>query len=165
MRRYRLPLIALLLGALFLDIAHAAENHPPRKAAPEHPRPAAGPAPVPPRHSAGQTARPVPARPDSAPAAIALVGTPTAVPAGTVTGCWLDAHPFRGLTTGVVDYCRGHLGYAPGAPDCYTFADEVCTVFLPGSAAWTETRRALGSAVFPCPDAPEPPVCPRLTWQ
>ena len=68
-------------------------------------------------------------------------------------------------SAGVVDYCRGHLGYAPGAPDCYAFADEVCTVYLPANDAWTETRRTLPGEAFPCPDAPEPPVCPRLTWR
>ena len=159
------PLIALLLGVLFLGIAHAADNQPPRKPVPAHTGRAAAPAPPPPGHSAGPAARPVPAWPDGGAAAVTVVNPPTAIPAGIVTGCWLDTRPFRGLTAGVVDYCRGHLGYAPGAPDCYTYADEVCTIFLPASAAWTETRRALGSAVFPCPDWPEPPVCPRLTWQ
>jgi len=164
-RRFRL-LVALLLGAvLLLDVARAADDHTPRKPAPGHAGRAAAPPPGHPRHPALPAARAVPARPDDAPAAPALVAPPAAVAAAIVTGCWLDAHPFRGLTTGVIDYCRGHLGYAPGAPDCYTVAEEVCTVFLPESSTWTETRRSLGSAVFPCPDAPEPPVCPRLTWE
>ena len=156
--------VALLAAALFLDVARATDDRPPQKPAPGHARPAAAPAPAASGHPAAPATPAVPARPDAARAAAVPAGVP-AVAAAIVTGCWLDAHPFRGLAAGVVDYCRGHLGYAPGAPDCYTVADEVCTIFLPGSAAWTETRRPLGSSVFPCPDAPEPPVCPRLTWE
>ncbi|TMA71257.1 MAG: hypothetical protein E6J69_00085 [Deltaproteobacteria bacterium] len=151
MKRPGLLLVLPLAGMLVLGAAAAAENHPQPKPASRHP-----PAP-PPRPSPAPAVRPGPAPPAHRPVA--------RQPAVIVTDCWLDAHPFRGLAVGFVDYCRGHLGYAPGAPDCYTFADEVCTVFVPGDAAWAETRRVLPADVFPCPEAPEPPVCPRLTWQ
>jgi len=141
----RLGLLVVLPLTLLLGVAAASDKHPPAKTDSRHP--AAAPAP-PPAHSAPPASRPV-----------------AALPAAIVTGCRLDAHPFRGLQVGFADYCRGHLGYAPGAPDCYTFADEVCTVFVPADAAWAETRRVLAAAVFPCPEAPEPPVCPRLTWR
>ena len=155
MKRPVLLLVLPLGGMLLLGAAAAAENHPQPKPASRHP---ASPAPAPSPHpSPAPAARPVASRPAGHP----IAGQPAVV----VTGCWLDAHPFRGLAVGFVDYCRGHLGYAPGAPDCYTFADEVCTVFVPEDAGWAETRRVLAAEVFPCPDAPEPPVCPRLTWR
>jgi hypothetical protein len=81
---------------------------------------------------------------------------------GVITACWIDARYFRNLRNGVVDYCREHLRYAPGTLDCYQFTDRVCSVFLPDSVEWVETRETVAPAVFPCPDAPEPPVCPRM---
>lgn len=81
----------------------------------------------------------------------------------TAVSCWLELRLFRSFTAGVVDFCRGHLTYEPGALDCYQFMDEVCSVFLPASLEWTETRRPVAPpAVLPCPDGPEPPVCRRL---
>ena len=151
MTRPRLLLVLPLGTTLLLGASTPAENHP-------HPKPASRHAsPAPPHPSPAPAAHPVVIRPAGHPVA----GQPAVI----VTGCRLDVHPFRGLAVGFVDYCRGHLGYAPGAPDCYTFADEVCTVFVPGDAAWAETRRVLAADVFPCPDEAEPPVCPRLTWQ
>ena len=154
-------LFLLFPGVMLLRApAVAGENHPPRKPQPEHAT-AARAHPQPPVTPA--TPAPVQGATPGAPRACAV---PTAPGLGAVVvGCRLDAHPFRGLAAGVVDYCRGHLGYAPGAPDCYAFADEVCTVYLPANDAWTETRRTLSGEPFPCPDAPEPPVCPRLTWR
>lgn len=82
-----------------------------------------------------------------------------------VTSCWLDSRYFQSFTSGVVDYCRGHIGYQPGRVDCYRFTDEVCSVFLPASHQWIETRHQGPSAIFPCPDAAEPPMCPRLGFR
>jgi hypothetical protein len=91
-----------------------------------------------------------------------MVGPGYGAPGAVTTACWLDVRYFRNLTSGVVDYCRGHLGYAPGALDCYQFTDRVCSVFVPETVEWIETRQTVAPAIFPCPDAPEPPVCPRL---
>jgi len=107
---------------------------------------------------AGITALPAPSTPPPAAAPIfPLVG-----PLPVVTGCRLEPRLFHSLKTGWIDYCRGHLGYAPGALDCYNFTDQVCTVFLPATQRWTESRQESPPVVFPCPDAPEPPSCPRL---
>jgi hypothetical protein len=91
-----------------------------------------------------------------------MVGPGSATGGAVTTACWLDVRYFRSLATGVVDYCRGHLGYEPGAFDCYQFTDRVCSVFVPQTVEWIETRQTEAPAVFPCPDGPEPPVCPRL---
>lgn len=90
------------------------------------------------------------------------VGPSFGVNGAVTTACWLDVRYFRNLTSGVVDYCRGHLRYAEGALDCFQFTDRVCSVFLPDTVEWVETRQTVAPVVFPCPDAPEPPVCPRL---
>jgi hypothetical protein len=82
-----------------------------------------------------------------------------------VTSCRFDVRLFRTLRHGLVDFCRGHLRYAPGTLDCYQFVDQVCTVWLPGSPGLTETRRAGTPSIFPCPPGREPPVCPRLTFR
>lgn len=87
---------------------------------------------------------------------------PLITPLPVVTGCRIEPRLFHSLKTGWVDYCRGHLGYAPGALDCYNFTDQICTVFLPATQRWTESRQESLPVVFPCPDAPEPPSCPRL---
>ena len=87
---------------------------------------------------------------------------PALSPFPVVTGCRTEPRLFHSLKTGWVDYCRGHLGYAPGALDCFNFADEVCTVFSPATREWTESRLENPPVVFPCPDVPEPPTCPRL---
>jgi hypothetical protein len=84
-------------------------------------------------------------------------------PLPVVTGCRVEPRLFYSLRTGWIDYCRGHLGYEPGALDCFNFSEQVCTVFLPATQTWTESRYDPGEpVVFPCPDAAEPPTCPRL---
>jgi hypothetical protein len=82
-----------------------------------------------------------------------------------VTGCWQDIRLFKSFQTGVVDHCRGHLDYVPGALDCYAFSDEVCSVYTPSSGEWSEARRPLPPNLIVCPDEVGPPVCPRLTWR
>jgi hypothetical protein len=79
------------------------------------------------------------------------------------TSCYLNVRLFRTLRYGPIDYCRESLRYEPGALECYQFTDQVCTVFLPQSGGFTETRSLVHSYAFRCPDGPEPPVCPRLT--
>lgn len=81
---------------------------------------------------------------------------------GIVSSCRLDVRLFRSLRSGTLDYCRGHLTYEPGALDCFQFVDQVCTVLLPVAPGITETRRDGAPLVFPCPDGPQPPVCPRF---
>ena len=92
-------------------------------------------------------------------------GRPLDDTTGIATSCWFTAQVFRSLASGSVPFCRGHLRYRPGDFDCYQITEQVCSVYLPTSAEWTETRRPLGPTVFPCPDGPEPPVCPRFTLQ
>jgi hypothetical protein len=84
---------------------------------------------------------------------------------GIVTACWFDTRVFDSLRLGPVTYCRRRMAYTPGALDCYQFTDQVCTVLLPASAALTEMRLPVAPHLFPCPDAPEPPMCPRLGWR
>lgn len=81
---------------------------------------------------------------------------------GIVTACWFDTRLFESLRYGPVTYCRKRLAYTPGALECYQFTDQVCTVVLPSSATVTQTRQPVAPVLFPCPDGPEPPVCPRL---
>ena len=76
--------------------------------------------------------------------------------------CWPEERLFDSLKNGTVNYCRGHLRYEPGALDCYYFADQVCWVLLPGNGEWIRTRSVGSPILFPCPDPPEPPVCPRM---
>src|SRR5262245_44403972 len=76
--------------------------------------------------------------------------------------CWPETRLFDSLKNGTVNYCRGHLRYEPGALDCFFVADQVCWLLQPANGEWVQTR-SLGSPIaFPCPDAPEPPVCPRM---
>ena len=79
------------------------------------------------------------------------------------TSCYLNVRLFRTLRYGPIDYCRENLRYEPGALECYQFTDQVCTVYLPASGGFTETRSLVNSYAFRCPDGPEPPVCPRLS--
>lgn len=110
-------------------------------------------------------ATPVGAQGLSTSAPVGRAFTPPAIDpyTGIATACRLDVRLFRSLRHGPVDYCRAGLAYEPGALECYQFIDEVCTIFLPASAGLTEARRSGSPAVFPCPDAPAPPVCPRFT--
>ena len=78
------------------------------------------------------------------------------------TSCWDQPRYFDSLKYGTFEYCRGHLRYEPGALDCYYFSEQVCWVFLPGDHQRTQTHNLGPAIMFPCPDAPEPPVCPRL---
>ena len=90
---------------------------------------------------------------------------PFLVPPAIVTECRDDVRLFDSLATGTVDYCRAHLRYVPGALDCYQVIDRVCLVYLPGTAEWTDTHLPRARIPFPCPYAPEPPVCRRLDIQ
>lgn len=90
---------------------------------------------------------------------------PLLPPPGVVTECHDDVQLFQSFVSGTVDYCRGHLRYVRGALDCYQVIDRVCSVFLPASAEWTDTYYPRAHIPFPCPDAPEPPVCRRLDVQ
>jgi hypothetical protein len=76
--------------------------------------------------------------------------------------CWPEARLFDSLKYGTVNYCRGHLRYEPDAVDCFYFADQVCWVLLPATGEWIQTRSVGSPIAFPCPNAPEPPVCPRM---
>jgi hypothetical protein len=88
---------------------------------------------------------------------------PRAVVPPQVGACWVGVRrPFASLRSGVFDYCRGHLRYAPGTLDCYHFVDEVCELLDPITGEWFDTHSPEGRDVFVCPDGPEPPVCPRL---
>ena len=96
-------------------------------------------------------------------AAIVAPGVPTNPNLPITTSCWIEARPFESLRFGVFDYCRGHLGYKPGALDCLRIFDQVCWVFLPPQQERTQTRTVNLKSLIECPDGPEPPVCPRLT--
>ncbi len=111
--------------------------------------------------SAAGSPTPTPVEPPTRPAVTTPV-FPLITPLPVVTNCRVEPRLFHSLKTGWIDYCRGHLGYAPGTLDCYNFTDQVCTVFLPATQRWTESRQESPPVVFPCPDAPEPPSCPRL---
>jgi|GEM_PF-1407544 len=96
-----------------------------------------------------------------APALSAVVPNPVVTP--WIGSCRVGSmRPFESLESGVFDYCRGHLRYEPGALDCYHFIDEVCELLDPTTGEWFDTHSPEGREVFVCPDAPEPPVCPRL---
>jgi hypothetical protein len=99
---------------------------------------------------------------------VAATGIPTPPPPiapgpAFPTSCFVNVRLFRSLRTGPIDYCRENLRYVPGALECYQFTDQVCTVFLPSTGGFTETRSLLHATPFRCPDGPEPPVCPRLS--
>lgn len=106
--------------------------------------------------------RVAPAPPSTAPGAPAPAAPVIVLPAPVVTGCWTDPRWFYSLAGGYVPYCRGHLAYAPDVLDCYGYAEEVCSVYSPANGLWSEARRPLPPTIFACPEAPEPPVCPRL---
>ena len=77
-----------------------------------------------------------------------------------VTNCWTETQYFSSLKTGDVEYCRGHMKYVPGAPDCYTFETQVCAIFQPLTREWTQSRQPLPPRVFACPNEAKPPLCP-----
>ena len=87
--------------------------------------------------------------------------------APVVTNCWTETQTFSNLTTGDVDFCKKHMRYTPGAPDCYVFETQVCDLFQPANQQWTQNRRPLAPRVMECPEEPEPPLCPSspsLRW-
>jgi hypothetical protein len=90
---------------------------------------------------------------------------PILVPGGVPNPgyCWSELKLFDTLRYGPVDFCRKHLAYRPGRLECAQVGESVCWVLL--GAQWTLTRTPLNQYVIPCPDGPEPPVCPRLTFQ
>ncbi len=77
-------------------------------------------------------------------------------------GCWIELRPFSNLRSGNFNYCRTSLRYRPGRLDCAQFLDQACWLLLPGATEWTLTRAGQSRALIPCPNGPEPPVCPRL---
>jgi hypothetical protein len=90
---------------------------------------------------------------------------PPLPPAPFPADCRLDVRLFRSLRHGPVTYCRKRLAYAPGALECYQFTDRICSVFVPETGELVRTRLPVAPVVFPCPDAPAPPVCPRLDFR
>ena len=90
---------------------------------------------------------------------------PILVPGGVANPgqCWAEVKLFDTLRYGPVDFCRKRLAYRPGRLECAQVAENVCWVLL--GAQWTLTRTPVQQYVIPCPDGPEPPVCPRLTFR
>jgi hypothetical protein len=86
-------------------------------------------------------------------------------PYGQTLDCWSDVRLFQTLRDGYFPYCREKLRYRPGALECFQLYDQVCTVWVPGSARPFETRSMLNKQIIPCPDGPQPPVCRRLDVQ
>jgi len=160
-RHRSIAVVALAMALVATRAGADGDPHAPVRGGAHARPPAARPAPAP------ATA---PARPGTAPA-VAPAPAPAppviavAVPTAVVTDCWEDVRLFYSLGGGTVDYCRGHLGYEPGALDCYQFADRVCSLVSVATGEWSETRSSRPGAVFPCPDESAPPVCPRLTWR
>ena len=83
-------------------------------------------------------------------------------PGAVVTDCWLQARTFDTLRNGPFAYCRKNLRYRPGALECFWIAERVCWVFFPDRREWSQLHTPEAPVAFPCPDGPEPPVCPRL---
>jgi hypothetical protein len=79
-----------------------------------------------------------------------------------LSSCWVELRPFSNLRYGNFTYCRTSLRYRPGRLDCAQFLDQACWVLLPGATQWALTRANQSRALIPCPNGPEPPVCPRL---
>jgi hypothetical protein len=78
--------------------------------------------------------------------------------------CWPEVKLFDTLRYGPVDFCRKRLAYTPGRLECAQVREQVCWVVL-ADGQWTLTRSPIGTQLFPCPRGPEPPVCPRLTFE
>src|SRR5262249_22660406 len=75
---------------------------------------------------------------------------------------WSRRRPFAPLRVGPSPYCRKILRYRPGALECFWIAERICWAFDPVSRQWSQLPSPEQPIVFPCPDGPEPPVCPRL---
>lgn len=85
----------------------------------------------------------------------------TVPPAVLPSTCWIDIRLFYTLRLGPVAICRRNLKYRPGKLECYQFTDQVCQTVDPANGIVT-SRSPIDVAVLPCPNGPEPPVCPRL---
>jgi len=90
---------------------------------------------------------------------------PILVPGGVPNPgyCWSEVKLFDTLRHGPFDYCRKRLAYRPGRLECAQVGESVCWVLL--GSQWTLTRTPLNQYTIPCPDGPEPPVCPRMTFR
>ena len=78
------------------------------------------------------------------------------------TDCWFEPHYFDSLRTGPIEYCRQHLRYRPGALECLTVRDRVCSLWDPDRREWGESRVSGETHLIRCPAGQEPPSCPRL---
>ena len=78
--------------------------------------------------------------------------------------CWPEVKFFDTLRYGPVPFCRRKLAYAPGRFECAQVSEQLCWVLL-SDGQWILTRSPIGTQVIQCPDGPEPPVCPRLTFE
>lgn len=101
----------------------------------------------------------------SASAQVVIPRGPVVVPGGVTNPgyCWPEVKLFETLRYGPVDFCRKRLAYRPGRLECAQVAENVCWVLL--GVQWTMTRTTAREYVIPCPDGPEPPVCPRMTFR
>jgi hypothetical protein len=90
---------------------------------------------------------------------------PILVPGGVPNPgyCWSEVKLFDTLRHGPFDYCRKRLAYRRGRLECAQVGESVCWVLI--GAQWTLTRTPLNQYTIPCPDGPEPPVCPRMTFR
>jgi hypothetical protein len=77
--------------------------------------------------------------------------------------CSTDVRVFETLRHGPFHYCRKKLKYTPGALECFQITDQVCISLLQ-NGLWGDARAGVLRQVFPCPRAPEPPVCRRLDF-
>ena len=78
------------------------------------------------------------------------------------TSCWIEPRWFESLRSGPVDYCKKSLRYRPGRLDCLAFTDEVCWAFNRVTGDYQQLRNVGRESLIICPEAPEPPTCPRL---
>ena len=95
----------------------------------------------------------------------APTGSPGYVPGYELpftTECWYEPHYFDSLRTGPIEYCRKNLRYRPGALECLTISDRVCTLWYPDRREWGESRISGEARLMRCPAGDEPPTCPRL---
>jgi hypothetical protein len=90
---------------------------------------------------------------------------PIIVPGGVANPsyCWPEYKLFDSLRTGPVDFCRKRLAYHPGRLECAQVEENVCWILL--GTQWTQTRMPVNERVLPCPEGPQPPVCPRMTFR